>query len=151
MEIYTTSTFRETLASLTKKSKDGYMSVVNDICGGLMSMPENIIRDTNDRIRQFAEYRVVKLRLPNSGQRLPKASGFRLIYWVSMKNDVAVLLRIYPKRGSQSAVDLTDAEYDRLLVEMANESRDHSLHLVDITNGLAELSQNRCLPCDKPL
>lgn len=106
MLFYTTSTFRETLAALTKKSKDGYMSVTKDVCKGLTNMPDNILRDTNDRIRHFADYRVVKLRLPNSGQNLSKPNGFRLIYWVSMKNDVAVLLRIYPKRGSQSAVDL---------------------------------------------
>lgn len=149
MLFYTTSTFRETLAALTKKSKDGYMSVTKDVCNGLTSMSANILRDTNDRIRHFAEYRIVKLRLPNSGQNLSKPNGFRLIYWVSMKNDVAVLLRIYPKRGSQSAVDLVDDEYDRLLVEMVNESKDHQLHQVDITNGLAELSQNECLPGDK--
>ena len=125
------------------------MSVVSDICNSLVNMPDNILRDTNDRIRQFAEFRVVKLRLPNSGQHLPKNNGFRLIYWVSMKNDVAVLLRIYPKRGSQSAVDLVDDEYDRLLVEMVNESKNNQLHQVDITNGLAELSQNECLPGDK--
>ena len=149
MLFYTTSTFRETLAALTKKSKDGYMSVTKDVCNGLTSMPANILRDTNDRIRHFAEYRIVKLRLPNSGQNLSKPNGFRLIYWVSMKNDVAVLLRIYPKRGSQSAVDLVDDEYDRLLVEMVNESKNNQLHQVDITNGLAELSQNECLPGDK--
>ena len=149
MLFYTTSTFRETLAALTKKSKDGYMSVTKDVCKDLTNMPDNILRDTNDRIRHFAEYRVVKLRLPNSGQNLSKPNGFRLIYWVSMKNDVAVLLRIYPKRGSQSAVDLVDDEYDRLLVEMVNESKNNQLHQVDITNGLAELSQNECLPGDK--
>lgn len=32
MLFYTTSTFRETLAALTKKSKDGYMSVTKDVC-----------------------------------------------------------------------------------------------------------------------
>jgi hypothetical protein len=32
-----------------------------------------------------------------------------------MKNNIAVLLRVYPKRGPQSAVDLTEEEYDRLL------------------------------------
>lgn len=132
-----------------KKSKDGYSSVGTDICNALMNMPDNILRDTNDRIRHFAEYRVVKLRLPNSGQHLPKNNGFRLIYWVSTKNDVAVLLRIYPKRGSQSAVDLTDVEYDRLLMEMVNESKAGLLHQVDVSNGLAELSQNACLPGDK--
>lgn len=149
MLFYTTSTFRLTFASLIKKNKDGYSSVGTDICNALMNMPDNILRETNDRIRHFAEYRVVKLRLPNSGQHLPKNNGFRLIYWVSTKNDVAVLLRIYPKRGSQSAVDLTDVEYDRLLMEMVNESKAGLLHKVDVSNGLAELSQNACLPGDK--
>ena len=149
MLFLTTSTFRDTLAVLTKKSKYGYMSVVKDVCDTLLGMPNNILRDTNDRIRQFNEFRVVKLRLPNSGQRLPKANGFRLIYWVSMKSDVVVLLRIYPKRGSLSAVDLTDAEYNRLLVEMLNESRASMLHQVDITNDLAELNCNICLPGDR--
>lgn len=146
MLFYTTSTFRETLTALTKKSKDGYMSVTRDVCHGLKSMPDNILRDTNDRIRHFAEYRVVKLRLPNSGQNLSKPNGFRLIYWVLMKNDVAVLLRIYPKRGSQSAVDLTDEEYNRLLIELVNESKANMLHQVDIKNNMVELSQKACLP-----
>jgi len=32
MNFYTTTTFRHTLAALTKKPKEGYMSVVKDIC-----------------------------------------------------------------------------------------------------------------------
>ena len=80
---------------------------------------------------------------------ISKPNGFRLIYWVSTKNDVVVLLRIYPKRGPQSAVDLVDDEYDRLLVEMVNESKANMLHQVDVENGLVELSQNGCLPGDK--
>ena len=55
MKFYTTSTFRQTLASLTKKPKEGYKSVVNDICKALLSMEPNIIRDTNDRIKQFED------------------------------------------------------------------------------------------------
>lgn len=46
-------------------------------------------------------------------------------------------------------VDLTDVEYDRLLMEMVNESKAGLLHQVDIANGLAELSQHACLPGDK--
>lgn len=46
-------------------------------------------------------------------------------------------------------VDLTDVEYDRLLMEMVNESKAGLLHQVDVSNGLAELSQNACLPGDK--
>ena len=117
------------------------MSVTKDICQALTNMPDNILRDTNDRVRQLPDYRIVKLRIPNSGQHLPKANGFRLIYWVSLLSDDMVLLSVYPKRGPQSAVDLVDSEYGRLIKEMTDESLAHTLHQVDILNSLAELSQ----------
>lgn len=142
MKFYTTSTFRQTLASLTKKPKEGYKSVVKDICKALLSMEPNIIRDTNDRIKQFEDFRVIKLRLPNSGQRLSRPDGFRLIYYISLISDDVALLRIYPKRGPQGIVDLVDEEYDRLLVEMVVENNNKNLHQVDINNSLAELDTN---------
>lgn len=145
MIFYTSSTFRRNLESLTKKPREGYMSVAKDICNALEEMPDNILRDTNDRVRQLPDYRIVKLRLPNSGQNLSKTNGFRLIYWVSLLADDVVLLTIYPKRGPQSAVDLIDSEYGRLVVEMTQESKANRLHLVDISAGLVELSQNACL------
>ena len=52
MLFYTTSTFRETLAALTKKGKDGYMSVTKDVCKGLTNMPDNILRE-NQGDRNF--------------------------------------------------------------------------------------------------
>lgn len=140
MNYFTTSTFRQAVASLTKKSKEGYSTVVSDICKALQDMPDNIARDTNDRIKMCDEFRVVKLRVPNSGLRLAKANGFRLIYWVSMKRDNMVLLRVYPKRGPQGIKNISDAEYDRLLTEMAQESQTNILHQVDISNSLAALS-----------
>ena len=149
MNFYTSTTFRESLASLTKKSKDGYTTVVQDICEALAEMQDNILRDTNDRVFQFPEYRVVKLRIANSGQKLSKSNGFRLIYWVSLLHDNVVLMRVYPKRGPQAAVDLVNAEYTRLQVEVFNESKANQLHQVDITNGLAELCQNGCLSCNR--
>lgn len=121
------------------------MSVSKDICNALLDMPDNILRDTNDRVRQQEGYRIVKLRLPNSGQNLSKPNGFRLIYWVSLITDDVVLLSIYPKRGPQSAVDLVDSEYGRLIVEMTEESMANALHQVDVTNGLTELSVNASL------
>ena len=145
MNYYTISTFRRSVAELTKKSKEGYVTVVEDICKALQDMPDNILRDTNDRIKMFDEYRVVKLRLPNSGQRLAKANGFRLIYWVSMKHDYMVLLRVYPKRGPKGITDIEDAEYDRLLVELLTENAAQTLHQVDIANSLAELSVSTAL------
>ena len=102
-------------------------------------MEPNIIRDTNDRIKQFEDFRVVKLRLPNSGQHLSRPDGFRLIYYVSLISDDVALLRIYPKRGPQGIVDLVDEEYDRLLLERVTENNNKTLRQVDIKSSLAEL------------
>ncbi len=146
MNFYTSTTFRESLASLLKKNKDGYTTVVKDICDALTEMPDNIIRDTKDRVFQFPEFRVVKLRVANSGQKLSKSNGFRVIYWVSLLHDNVVLMRVYPKRGPQAVVDLVNAEYTRLQMEVFNESKANTLHQVDVTNGFEELSQNGCLP-----
>ena len=149
MVFYTSTTFRESLAALTKKSKDGYMTVIKDICDALTEMPDNILRDTNDRVYQFPEYRVVKLRVANSGQKWSKSNGFRLIYWVSLLHDCVVLMCVYPKRGSLAAVDLVNAEYTRLQMEVFNESKANMLHQVDVYNGLAELNQSASLSGDK--
>lgn len=146
MDFYTSTSFRESLADLIKKSKDGYMTVVKDVCEALKNMPDNILRDTNDRVYQYPEYRVVKLRVINSGQKLSKSNGFRLIYWVSLLHDSVVLMRIYPKRGSLSAVELQNSEYTRLQNEVFCENKECKLHQVDITNDLAELNQNASLP-----
>ena len=140
MIFHTTSSFRQAISSLTKRVKDGYSTVVEDICRALQDMPDNIIRDTNDRIIQQQNFRIVKHRLPNSGQRLAKANGFRLIYYVSLVDETVVLLHIYPKRGPQGVGNITDAEYNRLIGEMIQESTDTTLHQVDVTYNLSELS-----------
>lgn len=67
MNYFTSSTFRETLNGLLKKRKEGYSSVSMDISQALNDMPDNILRDTNERIIQTPNYRIVKLRVANSG------------------------------------------------------------------------------------
>lgn len=145
MKFYTVSTFRNTLESLMQKPRDGYTSVVGDICKMLQKMPDNILRDTNDRVKLFPQFRIVKLRIANSGQHLPKTDGFRLIYFVSLVSDEVVLLRVYPKRGPQKTIDLVESEYTRLEYELLNESEAHTLHQVDINNLLAEISTDDTL------
>jgi len=149
MNFYTISSFREVVASLIKKPREGYATLVTDICNELQSMPDNILRDSNERIIQTTEYRVVKLRVGNSGQKLSKANGFRLIYMVSLVTNDLVLMTIFPKRGAKGINNIPNAEYIRLLLEMVNESKAGLLHQVDIANNLTELSQNDCLPGDK--
>lgn len=139
MDYYTSSSFRKSINSLTKKVKDGYANVINDICNTLLDMPDNILRDTNDRVYQYQDYRIVKLRVPNSELKLSKANGFRLIYWISLKRDIIILMSVYPKRGPQAVVDLLPAEYTRLQREIYAENQAHTLHKVDINNSLADL------------
>ncbi len=142
MNFYTSTSFRISISKLTRKPKDGYESVVKDICEILSSMDDSILRETNDRIRQEQNFRIVKLRVKNSHQNLPKNDAFRLIYWVSTKSDNLVLLTIYPKRGSLAANNITNAELKRLLVEMLNEKEGCILQKVDVTNNLEVIENN---------
>jgi hypothetical protein len=142
MNFYTSTSFRLAIAKLTRKPKDGYKSVVNDICEALNKKDDNFLRETNDRIRQEQNFRIVKLRVNNSAQNLPKNDGFRLIYWVSTVSDNCVLLSVYPKRGPLAANNLTNNEFKRLLAEMVDEKEKRILQKVDIVNDLSVLEEN---------
>ena len=135
MFFYTSTSFRSSISKLTRKSKDGYESVVKDICDALGSMDDSFLRETNDRIRQEQNFRIVKLRVKNSHQNLPKNDAFRLIYWVSTKSNNLVLLTVYPKRGPLAVNNLTNAEFKRLLLEMLHEKENRKLQKVDIANN----------------
>ena len=150
MNFYTISKFRDVVASLLKKPREGYASLVADICNELQSMPDNILRDSNERIIQTSEYRVVKIRMANSGQKLSKANGFRLVYFVSLVTNDVVLLTVFPKRGAKGIENIPAAEYIRLQFEVINESKSKTLHQVDIVNGLAELSKIASLSGENP-
>ncbi len=139
MNFFTISTFRDVVASLIKKPREGYSSVVADICAELQSMPDSILRDTNERIIQTPEYRVVKLRVANSNLKLSKSNGFRLVYLVSLITDDVFLLTVFPKRGTKGISNIPNAEYVRLLNELSQETFSKLLHQVDITKGLKEI------------
>lgn len=136
MNFYTSTSFRNSISKLTRKPKDGYESIVKDLCQALISMEDSILRDTNDRIRQEQNFRIVKLRVKNSHQNLPKNDAFRLIYWVSTKSDNLVLLTVYPKRGPWGISNLSNSELIRLLEEMLFEKENSILQKVDIANNL---------------
>lgn len=136
MNFYTSSSFRKSVSALTRKAKDGYKSVIEDISEALQSMDDSILRETNDRIRQEQNFRIVKLRVKNSQLKLAKKDGFRLIYWVSTKSDNLVLLSVYPKRGPHAINNLANAEFLRLLQEMLDEKLQCILQKVDINHNL---------------
>ena len=141
MFFYTSTSFRSSISKLTRKSKDGYESVVKDVCDALGSMDDSFLREANDRIRQEQNFRIVKLRVKNSHQNLPKNDAFRLIYWVSTKSDNLVLLSIYPKRGPLGINNLTNDEFKRLLEEMLREKCDSILQKVDVADNLKVIDE----------
>ena len=73
------------------------------------------------------------------------SSTFRLIYIVSMVSDDLALLRVYPKRGAKSMVNISDAEYMRLIKEVMDESNGCKLHQVDISDMMSEVSTDGSL------
>ena len=135
MNFYTSSSFRKSVSALTRKAKDGYKSVIEDILR-LFRAWMIILRETNDRIRQEQNFRIVKLRVKNSQLKLAKKDGFRLIYWVSTKSDNLVLLSVYPKRGPHAINNLANTEFLRLLQEMLDEKLQCILQKVDINHNL---------------
>ena len=132
MIFYTITTFRKNISDLTKKTKDGYQTVMTDIRNALSKMPDNVLRETNDRVFQTDQFRIIKLRLPNSGQSLSKSNGFRLIYLALLTKDVVTLLSIYPKRGSQVKVNIDKGELQRLIQEYMVEYSNDSLEVFDL-------------------
>ena len=62
-----------------------------------------------------------------------------------MVSDDLALLRVYPKRGAKGMVNISDAEYMRLIKEVMTESNDRKLHQVVITNMMEEISTDGSL------
>ena len=135
MKFYCSADFTKAVETLTKKPKNGYSSVVEDVCKALMVMPDNILRDTNERIIQTDNQRIVKLRVANSSQNLTQKDGFRLIYCVETHRDRLVLLYVYPKRGALAMNNIGRNFLGMLLQNLTKEI--NTLDEVDITNSLS--------------
>ncbi|MCR5696359.1 MAG: hypothetical protein K6G73_05210 [Marinilabiliaceae bacterium] len=137
MKFYCSSDFRKAVEILTKKPKNGYGSVIEDICKALSAMPDNILRDTNERIIQTSNQRTVKLRVANSLQNLTQKDGFRLVYLVETNRDRLVLLYVYPKRGALAMNNIGRNFLGALLQNLTKEI--NNLEEVDVNNHLSPL------------
>ena len=135
MQYYSISAFREALNKLLKKPKDGYTSVVNDICNDFKEKTIDEIRNNRDMVFDDKTYRIVKLRLPNSLQKLSKSNGFRLIYYVNKKKDEVVFLYVYPKRGNLGLITISQERIISLLGDLIQESQDNKLTEMNSISG----------------
>lgn len=136
---YSTASFRKALSELCRKRREGYSSVIKDICKEFKGKPIEEIRINRDMVISEDKFTIIKLRLPNSGQKLSKSDGFRLIYLVHKQSDEVTFLYIYPKRGPKGMITIKDNEILSLLSEFVEEKRSSLLVSHDIENELEEI------------
>lgn len=129
---YSISTFRDQLNDLTKKEKDGYVSVWNDICDELKDKTIEELRNTPSLITASQEIKIIKARVQNSYLNLSKSNGFRLIYLVKLDTAEIILLYVFPKRGKKGAGNITDKAYKDFLETYKTEVKLGSLVPYDI-------------------
>ena len=131
--------FREALANLMKVKRGVYATVPTEICRAFQNIPIEQIRSNRDMILMDNDSITIKLRLPDSKQRLSKANGYRLIYMVMKNVPVVVLLTVYPKRGPLQKLDLKSGELEMLIDAFSVESKTQQVIVHNINNNLEVL------------
>lgn len=130
------SSFRKRLAGLLKVKRGVYAGVEAEICGAFRGATIEQIRQNRDMILLNDDVVVIKLRMPDKGQRLSRANGFRLIYLAMKQVPLVCLLDVYPKRGPLQQLDIERNDLVRLVEEFKKELKESSLAEHDVNDGL---------------
>jgi len=109
------SGFRKDVQTLRKRSKDGYESCKQDIINTLQELTFKQLSDLPSLIFMIDKYKLIKVRIPNSAQKLSRSDGFRLYIFINQETEEVSLLTIYPKRGPQSILSITKEQEKRLI------------------------------------
>lgn len=135
---YSIQAFRNALTKLCSKPREGYGSVVKDICNSFKGKSIEEIRINRDMVLNEDNFTIIKFRVPNSGQRLSKKDGFRLIYLVHKQREEITFLYIYPKRGPQGLITIKEKEIITLLQCYIREKQEGILISHNIEDNLGE-------------
>jgi hypothetical protein len=73
LNFVSTSTFRESLKKLTKRSDSGYKSCCLDICSELKDASFNDIFNRHFLVKESGDLRILKLRIQNTDQNTGSA------------------------------------------------------------------------------
>src|SRR5690606_18091163 len=118
--LYCLSSFNLVFDHLTKRPRFGYASLPLDIGGFLKDKSFEVLFNTPIKYAEVLGTRIIKTRLPNSGQNIGKSGGFRLIYAAINEGEKIVLLTVYPKKGKYAMEDISDKVVEGLVEELAN-------------------------------
>lgn len=111
MEIILTRQFKEDVKFYKRRKK--YLKIDADIRPALEELSSgNIIGDKLEGLTIPANTSVYKVRLPNSSTNSGKSSGFRMLYYVAIADEI-YLLKIYSKKDDNRIP--TDAQIAELI------------------------------------
>lgn len=124
---YATSSFIGRVKRLKKVRRGVYSSVEEDVKAAFSEQDIESIRANRDMILMVDQLLVIKLRLPDTSQRLSKKDGYRLIYLVSKISETVVFLDIYPKNGPEQQLSINNNALKLLIKEFIDESTSGTL------------------------
>lgn len=124
---YATSSFIGRVKQLKKVRRGVYSSVEDDVKAAFSGQDIESIRANRDMILMVDQLLVIKLRLPDTSQRLSKKDGYRLIYLVSKISETVVFLDIYPKNGPEQQLSINCNAVKLLIKEFIDESTSGTL------------------------
>lgn len=124
---YATSSFLGRVKRLKKVRRGVYSSVEEDVKAAFSGEDIESVRANRDMILMVDQLLVIKLRLPDTSQRLSKKDGYRLIYLVSKISETVVFLDIYPKNGPEQQLSINNNALKLLIKEFIDESSSGTL------------------------
>lgn len=124
---YATSSFLGRVKRLKKVRRGVYSSVEEDVKAAFSGQDIESVRANRDMILMVDQLLVIKLRLPDTSQRLSKKDGYRLIYLVSKISETVVFLDIYPKNGPEQQLSINSNAVKLLIKEFIDESTSGTL------------------------
>lgn len=128
--------FRDRLQRLLDMKRGVYADVDKEIVEAFRKATIEEIRNNRDMILIDDPVVVVKLRLPDHGNKRSRKDGYRLIYLTYRNQEKVVFLDVYPKNGPCQQLSTSD---ERLLdlIQSYNEEAVASLLVThNLTDGL---------------
>jgi len=131
MNFFYTSDFEDSIKELISKKKLGYFSCNEDIKCVFNEMNFNEIWNFRDNILDFHPYRLIKTRIPNSGQNLSKRDGFRLLFIANKEKESITFLYVFPKKGRYAKINVTEKEIEKLIQNYSSEIKNNTLKVFE--------------------
>ena len=138
MKFRATSYFLAHLENLCKKPKDKYSSCRKDIAKAFpLNQTFGELWMSFDTILDSGNIKIVKVRVPNSEQKIGKSGGFRCICVLDRTTEEIIFLDVYPKQGKLAKDTVKGKELEKVIEKYSVESDAGVVAEIDIYNKCA--------------